>query len=318
MSVIIPVYNGEKYLRRAIESVVNQTYTGKYELLLIDDGSTDGTATICMEYVLKHPFVHYYYHANMGIFKTRERAAELTCGEYLCWVDSDDYVSPDLLKVAMEKIEETGADICIYSWQGIRQNGDKGNHIRENYTSEEWRKRMLMGEVCTVWSYISKRKLWKKEQMPWQVKLRGEDIIKTISIFNKAHIITSVPSVLYYYTVDNPGSLTHTYSGLELVGAGYALYQLFKISSVEYPDVAANVGLGALKTLIKTYCISSYLDDLTTEQKEEIRSYILEITDKLEQIHFRFAYRIFLIRYRLDWIIKIVGKLGLRKMERNN
>ena len=209
ISVIIPVYNGEKFLRRAIDSVVNQTYTGEYEILLLDDGSTDGTATICKEYAKKYPFVHYHYQFNMGISKTRERAVELARGDYLCWVDADDYVSPDLLKVTLEKLEPIGADICVFSWQARWRDGKLINHIREKSSLKEWRKNVISGGICTVWSYICRRELWENERAPWQVAKCGEDIIKTINIFSKARSIVSVKSILYYYMADNPASITH-------------------------------------------------------------------------------------------------------------
>lgn len=129
VSVIIPVYNGEQFLRRAVGSVLNQSYEGEYEILLVDDGSKDGTAAICKEYAETYDFVHYHYHENMGIAKTRERAVELAQGEYVYFVDADDYISLDLLEKVMEKIEETGADICMLSWRDIFEGGRIVDHV---------------------------------------------------------------------------------------------------------------------------------------------------------------------------------------------
>lgn len=318
VSVIVPAYNEERFIRRAIESVVNQTYTGRYEVLLIDDGSTDGTATICKEYVDRYPFVHYYYHDNEGLAKTREKAVKLAKGKYLCWIDADDYVSPDLLKITMQKLEEAEADICAFSWQLRFANGKEENHFAKEYSVNGWQKQTITAGIANVWSYISKKELWEHEEFPWQVIRCAEDAYITPILFHKARKITSVPAILYFQEEVNPYSITHTYSGKRLLGTGYTNYLRFKISQKDYPDIADNRGNVALKWLTRAYCASAYLEDLTEEQREEIRSYILDTAGNMSHIPLKHAYRIFVIRHRLETIVKFMGKMSCRKAEKEN
>lgn len=318
VSIIVPVYNGEQYLKRAIDSVVNQTYTGNYEVLVIDDGSKDGTAAICKEYEEKYPFVHCHYQSNIGISRTRERAVELAQGEFICWIDADDYVSSDLLRVVMGKIEETNADICIFSWQDFYANGKTVDRQRKENSIENWRRQTITGELTNVWSYICKRELWLNEKSPWQVKKSAADAYMTPILFKKAKSIVSVPNILYYYMQDNLSSITHTYSGMRLLGAGYSYYQRFKMSLTDYPDLVDQVGNEALRLLTKAYCVSAYLNDLDKETRELIRSYVLEISEHVKHQPFRNKQQIFFIRNRWSWMVKLAGMKTCKKIEKKN
>lgn len=318
VSISICVYNGEKYLKRAIESVVNQTYEGEYEVLLLDDGSTDDSATICKEYTERYPFVQYHYHENMGLARTRERAVDLAKGEFLCWVDADDYVSPDLLKVTMQKIKETGADICFLSWQAVWENGKAQNHRMGERSLEEWRKQAIAGEFTSAWVYISKRKLWINEKTPWQVWRNAEDAYLTPILFKKAENIVSVPEILYHYKHDNPSSTTHSYSGMKLLGVGFATYTRFKLSLENCPDLVEELGKYALRMLTRAYAVGTYLNDLNVDQKELLRTYILEVADHLNNYSFRNRYRVFFIRHRWNGIMRIIGRISFDKKKRQN
>ena len=97
VSVIVPVYNTEKYLPECIESVLFQSYTD-FELLLIDDGSTDGSGLICDEYARKDFRIKVVHKSNGGVSSARNEGLDIARGEYVCFVDSDDWVCKDYLK----------------------------------------------------------------------------------------------------------------------------------------------------------------------------------------------------------------------------
>lgn len=123
ISVIIPIYNSEKTLARCLDSILNQSYKD-FELILVNDGSIDNSAGICMEYVNRHPEkTHYYYKTNGGVSSARNMGIEKAQGEYICFVDSDDYVESTYLEVLYRGITEYGTD---YSMCDISRNA-KGN-----------------------------------------------------------------------------------------------------------------------------------------------------------------------------------------------
>ena len=109
ISVIIPVYNVEPYLRKCLDSVVNQTYRN-LEILVIDDGSTDGSGAICDEYASDRR-MRIFHTENRGLSCARNLGLDEAKGEWIGFVDSDDWIEPDMYEALLKKAEETGADI---------------------------------------------------------------------------------------------------------------------------------------------------------------------------------------------------------------
>ena len=112
-SVIIPVYNAERTLRRCLDSLVDQSFDD-YELLLINDGSTDGSDAICREYANAHPRVRYFAKENGGVSSARNLGLEQATGEYILFVDSDDYVAETYLMTINDAVSETRPELLIF------------------------------------------------------------------------------------------------------------------------------------------------------------------------------------------------------------
>ena len=119
-SVIIPVYNAEKTLRRCLDSLVKQAFSD-YELLLINDGSTDGSDAICHEYVSAYTCVRYFTKENGGVSSARNLGLEQAEGEYILFLDSDDYVSEDYFESLSDALKNKAADLLVF---GYRNFGD--------------------------------------------------------------------------------------------------------------------------------------------------------------------------------------------------
>lgn len=123
VSVIIPVYNTEDYLDECIRSVVGQDYSN-LEIILINDGSTDGSGSICRKWESRDARIRYVEKENEGQGTARNLGIRMAAGEYLIFVDSDDYIEHNLVSQVYSRITEEKADICVYASRGI---GDKGN-----------------------------------------------------------------------------------------------------------------------------------------------------------------------------------------------
>jgi len=125
ISVIIPAYNAEKYISETIESVIAQTYTN-WELLVIDDGSTDATTDIVRSFAGRDERIHLYINEkNMGVARTRNRGFDLARGEYIALLDSDDVWLSEKLARQLSLAQQTGAEIIYCSYGLINGNGDK-------------------------------------------------------------------------------------------------------------------------------------------------------------------------------------------------
>lgn len=112
LSVIVPVYNTKKYIRKCIDSILAQTYEN-YELILVDDGSTDGSSEICDEYARTHEKISVIHKENCGLLHTRKVGFNKACGEYISYVDSDDYIDSEMYEYMVGKLCEYNADIAI-------------------------------------------------------------------------------------------------------------------------------------------------------------------------------------------------------------
>ena len=112
LSVIVPVYNTEKYLRECIDSILAQTFTG-FELILVDDGSADGSGAICDEYAGKDARVQVIHQPNAGVTNARKSGVRCAGGVYFAFVDSDDWIHPEMFERMVEKGEEANADMVV-------------------------------------------------------------------------------------------------------------------------------------------------------------------------------------------------------------
>lgn len=131
-SFIVPVYNSEEYLNKCIDSILNQTFSD-FELIIVNDGSTDNSSKIIESYAKKDNRVKYFYKDNGGISDARNFGVSRVNGEYIIFVDSDDYIKQDLLFRLNEEIKkEPNLDIIKYEFLYVRD----GNLINENFTTE--------------------------------------------------------------------------------------------------------------------------------------------------------------------------------------
>ena len=121
VSVIVPVYNVEKYLPRCIDSIVLQSYTD-IEILLIDDGSTDNSGKICDEYAVRDSRIRVFHKNNGGVSSARNLGLQKALGDYVCFVDSDDYIHPRYIEILINAIRENNADIAISGFLGTNDS----------------------------------------------------------------------------------------------------------------------------------------------------------------------------------------------------
>ncbi len=112
LSIIVPIYNDEKYLAECVQSILGQTFCD-YEIILVDDGSTDGSAKICDEFARQYDFISVIHGENRGVVTARKKGLSFSKGKYILYIDSDDIISPDMCDFMIGKIKEHDADICI-------------------------------------------------------------------------------------------------------------------------------------------------------------------------------------------------------------
>jgi len=122
VSVVVPVYNAQEYLRRCVDSILNQTYTD-LEIILVDDGSTDQSAEICKEYAVKDSRVRYLFQENAGPDYARKKGVQVSTGEYLTFADADDYVDADMIGRLHQELVERNCDMVCSQAKRVDDSG---------------------------------------------------------------------------------------------------------------------------------------------------------------------------------------------------
>lgn len=211
ISCIVPVYNCKEYLRECLESIINQTYTD-FEVLLIDDGSTDGSDEICRIYTEIDNRIRYYRKENGGAASARNLGLEKAAGEFISFVDSDDVISSDYFEKMLETAIKTNVDMVVSSVdKGYSSNGKILPDAL--WKREEYIKKALTEfehiAVYSLWTKLLRKSVIEKSQlrMPEEYRL-SEDQIFIIKLMGIVDTIATVSYSGYYYR-DNQSSLTH-------------------------------------------------------------------------------------------------------------
>lgn len=213
ISVIIPVYNTEKYLHRCIDSILAQTFTN-FELLLVDDGSTDNSGKICDEYAKKDSRVRVFHKENGGVSSARNVGLDNARGEWIAFVDSDDWIEHTMYKSLYDKVILESADIAYCEMRMVYEDKDE---IYKGAKYEVDKISMLQNYIVSVWTCLvivfAKRSLYKNYNLKSPTHLSYcEDFWLAVRLMFYANKIVKVPFVLYNYDRTNEYSAIHTLS----------------------------------------------------------------------------------------------------------
>ncbi|SEL73257.1 Glycosyl transferases group 1 [Butyrivibrio sp. ob235] len=199
ISIIVPVYNVEKYLDRCVDSIEKQIYRN-LEVILVDDGSTDSSGDICDKYAKLDPRIKVIHQENQGLSAARNSGLEIAKGELVFFLDSDDYIEPETIESMAQKMVKDHADIVAC---GIKLTGDKN----EIFTSSEcgmWSgheaviQMMRTNNVCSVaWNKLYKRNLFNSIRFP--AGMLHEDEATTYKLLYKAKLVSYTPETFYCY-----------------------------------------------------------------------------------------------------------------------
>ena len=218
-SVLIPVYNVEKYLDECIKSIINQTYKD-YEIIMIDDGSTDRSGTICDSY--KSEDVKVFHQTNKGLLLTRRIALKYATGEYCLYVDSDDVLDVNALAILNKAILEYKTDLIIFN-RVLFVNDDINNKIMINPVFENNKIFQDQNKKDLYWNFLTtgdlnnlvikcvKTEIIKSDPInynKYQYITLGEDRLQTFHVLDKANRIVYIDKPLYFYR-QNENSMTH-------------------------------------------------------------------------------------------------------------
>lgn len=206
-SVIIPVYNTENYLDRCTLSCINQTYKD-FEIILINDGSKDNSGTICDEYSKKDNRIKVIHQENAGVSTARNVGIINAIGDYIVFLDSDDYLEFNMLEKLNNIIENNEVECIIYNLKNELENKIVyGKELIDSLIT------LIRTEtINSPWNKIYKRSIIEKYNIKFDKKIQiGEDLLFNISYISKIKTIYLYNDKLYNYTIENNNSLTSKY-----------------------------------------------------------------------------------------------------------
>ena len=226
-SVIVPIYKVEPYLKKCVDSILGQTFRD-FELLLIDDGSPDGCPAICDAYAARDSRVRVIHKENGGLVNARNTGVRAAVGEYICYVDGDDWVAENLLETVYRKaVASFRPDMVVYS--AVRQFADRQEQIPESVPEGLYPKEKLRAEVYPYMMYdcrkpfcnglifpVAWNKIYRRELLLprccTEERIRmGEDNAFTFECLYAAETVYFCDDILYYYNQLNSESMVHSY-----------------------------------------------------------------------------------------------------------
>lgn len=210
ISIIVPVYNVEAYIRQCIDSILAQTYRD-IEVILIDDGSPDQCGKICDEYAAEDGRVRVFHTENSGLSAARNLGIKKARGEYIGFVDSDDWVEPDMYEILLKEIEGKNADICVcgcfIEFADTRKASTQDEMVM---TADEAVRSVLLGKLSTMaMDKLIHSSLFSDISFPEGHVF--EDVPTFHKIFNNAKRTVRIPKALYHYRQRN-GSIIYSHT----------------------------------------------------------------------------------------------------------
>lgn len=197
ISVIVPVYEVEAYLERCVDSLLSQSMRN-IEIILIDDGSPDACGEICDRYAAHDPRVRVIHQENAGLSAARNAGLELARGEWIMFVDSDDWVEPDFCRLPYEAALAHGADLVIFGNIKHRKNDNiLKKHIEEGALGREESVAYVVKKNITVWNKLYHRSLFHEIRFPEGYV--HEDVVATPKLVHAARSVYRLDACLYHY-----------------------------------------------------------------------------------------------------------------------
>lgn len=202
VTVVVPVYNVENYLNRCINSIINQTLK-EIEIILVDDGSTDKSGEICDEYLKKDNRIKVIHQKNLGLSAARNSGIKIAKSDYICFIDSDDYIETDMLAYLYKKALEYKSDIACCGFSNIYENGRKEKVTIPDgdmtfSTEEALDIHLLSGYIDVVaWNKLYKTSLFKEIKYP--EGMLYEDMLTTYRLIDTAKLISLHSDSKYFY-----------------------------------------------------------------------------------------------------------------------
>lgn len=325
ISVIVPVYKVEKYLNRCVDSIINQTYKN-LEIILVDDGSPDNCPKICDEYAMKDNRIKVIHKENGGLSDARNEGIKIAKGNYIGFVDSDDWIHKSMFENLYSAMANSKADIATCEFIRTKdkiQKNDYNNFFDNSiteYNQEQYIKKFFKigSQECVyyAWNKLYKRNIIDENQYP--KGLTSEDVVGTYKAILKSKKIITInyPYYYYYYNLESITSVKFSKKDLDLIPIWDKIIEITKTENIEYLWMAELNRYRIDYTLLMRMAIqldfkqiqklyfkeyTQMLEELKKHKKELLKAQIplsRKVTIALICINYKMFVKIFNIKHR--------------------
>lgn len=259
ISIIVPIYKVELYINKCIDSILNQTYTN-LEIILVDDGSPDNCGRICDDYKKRDSRIKVIHKKNGGLSEARNYGIDLSTGDYILFVDSDDYIHKNMCKILLEKANKYDVDIVSCNLIEIYPDNSSKNNKQIIDTEEKVFSNIKMIEqyffnytvdLNVVWNKLYRRKIFfNKERLRFPVGKLHEDNYMIYKFYYYANRILVIKDILYYY-VRRENSITSNITEQSIIDRTKA--------GIEEYNFAKNINKKKFRQMVLAHSINVYM-----------------------------------------------------------
>ncbi|MGN0292893.1 MAG: glycosyltransferase [Lachnospiraceae bacterium] len=266
VSIIVPVYNSEKFLNRCVDSILHQEFTD-FELILVDDGSTDSSGDICDRYAAEDNRVIVIHKENSGVSDSRNAALDRACGKYIQFLDSDDWITPDATKLFVRSAETWNCDLVIADF--YRVVGERVSHkgdIEEDsvMTREQYAAHMMENPADfyygVIWNKLFRRDIIEKYHLRMDTELNWcEDFLFNLEYIRHSNVFLALQAPVYYY-VKRKGSLVSQSMSINRVIKTKLL--IFEYYNEFYKSVYEEEDYSKIRLQVYSFLLSTAKDNM--------------------------------------------------------
>lgn len=315
VSIIIPCYNAESTLEKCLVSVLNQDYEN-FEVIIIDDGSTDGTSKIIEDFKSKDERISAYYQSNSGVSKARNFGISNSKGDYICFVDSDDWVEINYCSTLLNSLQSEDADISMVEAVYEDSNGkvvfDKKVFNEFTFTKERALELLLEDKELQShpWGKLYKKKLFQNISFPENLQA-FEDYYTIFKVFNNAIKVARSNDKLYHY-IQFDNSLSHNLTPQRAYHFFLAIMQTYKFlnmsTSLENEGKIIKNMIKKLLMVLKRILRNTSKEGMVSEKEEIRKSFQDFFKYPIHEIGLEYYFYLRLYFYSPNLYSKIIAK----------
>ena len=312
VSIVVPCYNIQKYVGRCIESLLAQTFTD-FELILVNDGSTDDTLSILKEYEKKDSRIIVLEKENGGLSDARNAGMKIAKGEYIQFVDGDDFAEDILLEKCAQKLDETGADIVIFDFYQYYTETNTKEVISHSFDetkeySLDTTTTLLTNIKNAAWNKMYKLSLFKENHIEYPFGYYYEDLGTTYRLLPRAKKIVFINQPLLNYLQDRPGNITtqfnqRVYHIFDMIQLLIDDYKALGIYEKYYEELKYLGSINILECLKKTRMVKD--SEMANKFVEESFSFLRKTWPEFPKCKYPIK------REKNDWVYTNEGILKL-------